>query len=150
MRGKAHTPKFKSDDLALIFYKIRAARDTPTRRSLMRRARIALAQRTDLTDAERHEVMAVWSKRDTTNVDSPAMRKLRGDTRPAHDWETTPAKRFTRKATGTKKPGTSRLFSEASNDPAYAVIGPSRDTHRVLACLRTVFSDGQPAIFGTQ
>lgn len=137
MRGKSRTPTFKTDDLALIFYKIRASRDTPTRRSLMRRARLALAHRTDLTEAERHEVMSVWSKRDVSNVDSPAMRKLRGDTRPAHDWETVPARSLTRRKYGsaTKNPGFSRLV-EAANDATFGhlYIGPS------LACQRTLFA----------
>lgn len=138
MRGKPNTPNFKADDLALIFYKIRAARDTPTRRSLMRRARMALALRTDMTDSERHEVMCVWSKRDMSNVDSPALRKLFGHARDAHDWETVPARRHTRRSfvPPTKKPGRTRLFSDAANDATYghSYIGPS------LACQRTLFA----------
>jgi hypothetical protein len=51
-----------TDDLAYIFFKIRESRWQNVRRSWQRRARLALAKRTDLTPAERHEVCAVWSK----------------------------------------------------------------------------------------
>ena len=97
---------------------------------------MALAERIELTDAERHEVMSVWSKSDIVNVDSPAMRKLLGESRPAHDFETIPARRHTRRKfdTPTKKPGQTRPFFEASNDATYAhlYIDPWQAFQRTL------------------
>lgn len=74
MQGKPRS--IKSDDLPYIFFQIRATRCPKTRRSWQRRARIALAQRTDLTPAERHEVCSVWSRSNCTQIDSPALSKL--------------------------------------------------------------------------
>lgn len=128
VRGKARTPQVKADDLAYIFFNIRTSRDTATRRSWQRRAREALAKVAHLTDAERHEVAAVWSKPNCNHIDSPALRKLQGRTDGAHEWETVSAKRFTRRATGAKKPGITR-HAEASNDGAFN-------------CLQLVFSFG--------
>lgn len=67
-----------TDDLAYIFFKIRESRWQNVRRSWQRRARLALAKRTDLTPAERHEVCAVWSKSDCSRIDSPALSKCLG------------------------------------------------------------------------
>lgn len=93
MQGKELTRPGK--DLAYIFFKIRAYRDKATRRSWQRRARLALADRTDLTPAERHEIMCVWSRSDCHLIDSPAMSKLLQ--RPHIQFEgTTPAVRVTR------------------------------------------------------
>lgn len=111
MQGKSSTPK--TVDLPLIFWHIRASRDDKNRRSWMRRARLALADIDYLTDADRHEVMAVWSKREVTNVDSPALRKLhcithcKNQPEPAREWEHIPAKSLTRASflpDGSKKP----------------------------------------------
>lgn len=121
MRGTSLTPVYGPGDLSLIFFKIRTTRDRSTRRSLQRRARIALAQVTGLTDAERHEIASVWAQRDLTNIDSPALRKLLGDRRAAHDWETIPAKRFTRRSTDVKKPGRTRR--DAANDAQFTSQG---------------------------
>ena len=76
MQGKTRTTK--TDDLAFIFFKIRETRCIKTRRSWQRRARLSLAKREDLTPAERHEVCAVWSKRNVHQIDSPALSKLQG------------------------------------------------------------------------
>lgn len=76
MRGKERTRP--TDDLSYIFFKIRETRDDKTRRSWQRRARLALAKRTDLTPAERHEVCAVWSRSDCQHIDSPALSKCLG------------------------------------------------------------------------
>jgi hypothetical protein len=75
-QGKAKT--LKTDDLSYIFFKIRETRDSKVRRSWQRRARLALAKRTDLTPAEQHEVCAVWSKSDCNRIDSPALSKCLG------------------------------------------------------------------------
>ena len=123
MRGVSLSQAYGPDELALIFFKIRTTRDRATRRSLQRRARIALSLIPGLTDAERHEVAAVWSQRDQSNIDSPAIRKLQGDERKAYDWETIAAKRYTRRATGVKKPGIPRLGTVAANDATYQFPG---------------------------
>lgn len=83
MQGKATTQK--TADLPLIFWHIRTTRatDTKTRRSWMRRAKIALDAIDYLTPAERHEVLVVWSKNNVSRIDSPALRKLLG--RPTGD-----------------------------------------------------------------
>jgi hypothetical protein len=65
-------------DLSFIFFKIRETRCSKTRRSWQRRARLALAKRTDLTPAEKHEICSVWSKMNVQQINSPAMSKLRG------------------------------------------------------------------------
>ena len=118
MRGKARTPQTKADDLAYIFFKIRTCRDTATRRSWQRRARESLAKVAHLTDAERHEVASVWSQPNVEQIDSAAMRKLQGRADGPNEWETIPAKRFTRRATGAKKPGITR-HPEAANDSVF-------------------------------
>jgi hypothetical protein len=46
------------------------------RRSWMRRARMALAMRSDLTAAERHEIMCVWSRAEVSHIASPALSKV--------------------------------------------------------------------------
>ena len=116
MRGAPLSPKYGPTDLSLIFFKLRTTRDRATRRSLQRRARLALNQVPTLTPAERHEVCAVWSRRDMGNIDSPAMRKLLKQDGP-HDWQTVPVKRYTRMAM--KKPGKPRL--DAANDPLFSL-----------------------------
>lgn len=90
-QGQART--VKSDDLNFIFWKIRACRDDKQRRSWLRRARLALAKRDDLTPAEQHEVMVTWSRRDVSNVYSPAMVKVLGKACPPgrQDWHNTDA-----------------------------------------------------------
>ena len=74
MHGISRTPN--TLDLNLIFFKIRETRCPKTRRSWQRRARIALAQRSDLTAAEQHEICSVWSRSNVAEIDSPAMSKL--------------------------------------------------------------------------
>jgi len=64
--------------LAHIFWNIRSERRPNVRRSWQRRARQALATRGDLTPAEQHEVIAVWSRHDCHLIDSPALRKITG------------------------------------------------------------------------
>lgn len=76
MRGKELTRP--TDDLSYIFFKIRETRDTRTRRSWQRRARLALAKRSDLTPQERHEICSVWSRSDCQHIDSPALSKCLG------------------------------------------------------------------------
>lgn len=77
MRGKALTPKL--DLLSEIFWRIRTSHNPNLRRSLMRRARLALAsQLPDLTDSQRHEIICVWSRRDVSHIDSPALAALFG------------------------------------------------------------------------
>ena len=85
-------------ELPLIFYKIRTVRTNAERRSWQRRARIALAARSDLTEAERHEVAAVWSKPDPERYDSPALRKLLGQAPKPERWQTKDAHAVTRAA----------------------------------------------------
>lgn len=82
--------------LSTIFYRIREARDKATRRSWQRRARLALAKVPGLTDAERHEIAAVWSRPDSMRYDSPALRKLLGFRCPALPGQTIPAHRAMR------------------------------------------------------
>lgn len=86
-----------TDDLSHIFWHIRMTKDKAIRRSWQRRARLALGKRADLTDAERHEIAAVWARSDTHLYDSPAMRKLFGAKRDHRiDGEYKPAKRAMR------------------------------------------------------
>ena len=74
MHGISRTPN--TLDLNLIFFKIRETRCPKTRRSWQRRARLALAQRDDLTPSERHEICSIWSRSNISQIDSPAMSKL--------------------------------------------------------------------------
>jgi hypothetical protein len=85
-QGQARTAK--SDYLNFIFFKIRSCRDDKQRRSWLRRARLALGKRDYLTPAERHEVIVTWSRRDVSNVYSPALAKVLGHAYPAarRDW----------------------------------------------------------------
>lgn len=122
MRGKALTKA--TDDLSLIFFKIRTTRDPKTRRSWQRRARVALAKLDFLTDAERHEIACVWSHKDGIYIDSPALRKLLK--MPKLESQTRPAKAYTRRrfdldaqTTGAKKPAISGLSVPAANDAIY-------------------------------
>lgn len=128
LRGKSLTPAYGPDELSLVFFKIRATRDRNQRRSLMRRARLALATRADLTPAEQHEIMSVWSRADVQHIDSPAMRKLlRAPGTQAREWEVQPARQHMRAAfdasgqrrARVKKPRDARLdFGDAVNDAA--------------------------------
>ena len=110
MQGKPRTSA--GHDLAFIFFKIRETRCTKTRRSWQRRARMALAQRPDLSPAERHEICAVWSRMDCHRVNSPAMSKLQGKEHAPRDYQTITAKSCTRKA-----------FQSVSADCSAARIG---------------------------
>ena len=65
-----------TSDLARIFWEIRQCRRPNVRRSWMRRARLALAARSDLSDRERHEIMCCWSRREVGHIASPALAKL--------------------------------------------------------------------------
>ena len=130
MRGKARTPKSNVSDLATIFFRIRTTRDAPTMRSWQRRARLALAQRIDLTPAQRHEIMCVWRRSDCHLIDSPAMRALlRADGSAASEWETAPARQHMRasfdaageRVARAKKPGHARLdFGVPANDSVFS------------------------------
>lgn len=119
MRGSPLSKAYGPNDLSLIFWKLRTTRDKPTRRSLQRRARIALSGVPLLTPSERHEVLCVWSSRDLDRIDSPALRKLLGRTTGPMEHETIPAKRYTRKSTRVKKPGHSR--PDAANDDHFTL-----------------------------
>lgn len=63
-------------DLSMIFFKIRESRCMKTRRSWMRRARIALAKLENLTDQDRHEIICVWSRSNASQIASEAMKKV--------------------------------------------------------------------------
>lgn len=84
-------------DLSFIFFKIRETRCSKTRRSWQRRARLALAQREDLTAAERHEICSVWSKYNVNQIDSPAMSKLHGKEHRPQPHQTISARSCTRR-----------------------------------------------------
>lgn len=131
MQGKERTRP--SLDLGHIFYNIRTIRCIKTRRSWQRRARLALAQRLDLTPAERHEIMCVWSLHDSHTVRSPALAKLLGSTINAEYQHKQPTLRAAfdaqgQKPAGAKKPGLARLdFGYAANDAiAYTQRMPQR------------------------
>jgi hypothetical protein len=133
VRGKARTPKVT--DLAFIFFKLRTSRDSSDRRSWQRRARLALAQRLDLSPAERHEIACVWSQPGVGLIDSPALRKLHARSNGPAEYETTPARQFTRARfdVTTKKPGVTRLDVgrvEAVNDSQWLTCARIRDRHR--------------------
>lgn len=84
-------------DLSFIFFKIRETRCSKTRRSWQRRARLALAQREDLTAAERHEICSVWSRSNVAQIDSPAMSKLQGKEHRPQPNQTVSARSCTRR-----------------------------------------------------
>lgn len=94
-QGKSRS--FNTLDLSFIFFKIRETRCSKTRRSWQRRARLALAQRDDLTPAERHEICSVWSKPNVNQIDSPAMSKLQGKEHRPQPHQTITAKSCTRR-----------------------------------------------------
>ena len=96
MQGKPRS--IKSDDLTYIFFQIRATRCPKTRRSWQRRARLALAQRTDLTPAERNEICSVWSRSNVAQIDSPAMSKLQGKEHRPQPHQTVSARSCTRRS----------------------------------------------------
>jgi len=124
--------------LPMIFYKIRAARTQSTRRSWQRRARLSLAQIPTLTDADRHEIMVVWSHPASHRINSPAMYKLTGRP-PLHDADIDAATLYRARfdATGNtiphksadaKKPGLARPFAyctTAANDSIFSCIAPA-------------------------
>ncbi|MBS0316672.1 MAG: hypothetical protein JSR49_06060 [Proteobacteria bacterium] len=131
MLGRSRTRPGR--DLATIFFHIRTERDAKTRRSWQRRARIALAAVPGLTDAERHEIIAVWSRLDCSRIDSPAMRKLLGSGPVAPDYATIPAKsvmsaRFDADGKATRRrrrpglPGLAALHADAANDAPPRVV----------------------------
>ena len=66
--------------LPLCFWQLRVLpKYSPLWRSYQRLARAKLrAEHPDLTDAERHEIMCVWSRRDCHLYRSPALNKLLG------------------------------------------------------------------------
>lgn len=84
-------------DLSFIFFKIRETRCSKTRRSWQRRARLALAQRDDLTPAEKHEICSVWSRSNVAQIDSPAMSKLQGKEHRPQPHQTISARSCTRR-----------------------------------------------------
>lgn len=73
-KGKPRS--FSTFDLSFIFFKIRETRCPNTRRSWMRRARIALAKLENLTDQDRHEIICVWSRSNACQIASEAMQKV--------------------------------------------------------------------------
>ena len=66
--------------LPLCFWQLRVLpKYSPLWRSYQRLARAKLrTEHPDLTDAERHEIMVVWSRRDCHLYRSPALNKLLG------------------------------------------------------------------------
>lgn len=125
MQGRSRTRR--GADLATIFFHIRTERDAKTRRSWQRRARIALAAVPGLTDAERHEICAVWSRLDCSRIDSPAMRKLLGHGPAAPEYATIPARsvmsaRFDADGKAIRRKrrrglsGLAALYADAAND----------------------------------
>lgn len=125
-----------TEDLALIFFKVRSARTQGERKSWQRRARIALAKLSHLTDQERHEVASVWAQPNVSRIDSPALRKLHHRTH-ANESETAKARQFTRAAftlTGRKKTGL-KPVSVAANDSLFcnqAVTPPKAQTRATV------------------
>lgn len=151
MQGRARTQP--TDNLSAIFWHIRTERDSRTRRSWQRRARQALAT-LDLTPAERHEVMAVWSRPDNARIDSPALRKLTGQPRGPGDWQTRPARSVTRArfddagqpTRARKKAGSPRLdftLWTAVNDPVFCTT-PTPPTPRQTPAPTQSRSTGHP------
>lgn len=104
-------------DLSFIFFKIRETRCSKTRRSWQRRARLALAQREDLTAAERHEICSVWSRSNVAQIDSPAMSKLQGKEHRPQPHQTVSARSCTR-----------RQFAAPSVDCSVSRNSPSPDS----------------------
>lgn len=93
MQGQSRS--VKTDDLSLIFFKIRASRCSKTRRSWLRRARLALEKIQEISKSERHEILCVWSQSNVSHIDSAALRKLHGTVKQDH--QTIESKRFTRR-----------------------------------------------------
>ena len=114
MQGKPRTRA--TVDLSFIFFKIRETRDTATRRSWTRRARLALVQRDDLTPAERHEVMCVWSRSNSHRIDSPAMSKVFNIEHRPQPHQTISARSLCRRRFDVKKPAFSGL---SANDDTF-------------------------------
>jgi hypothetical protein len=96
MRGQSLS--VKTSELSYIFFKIREARAANVRRSWLRRARIALESRTDLTPAERHEIICVRSQSNVSRIASPALEKFNGNVASAQfcEWQKQPARQYMR------------------------------------------------------
>lgn len=133
MRGQKLTAT--GNDLSYIFYCIRSERRANVRRSWQRRARIELKKLPFLTDAERHEIACVWSRRDCSSIDSPALRKLynaasRSENYRKQPHQRTPASCYMRAsfqangaAKAKKKPEQVRPSAGAANDPIFRTQG---------------------------
>lgn len=119
MQGKSRS--VKSDDLAYIFFKIRATRCPKTRRSWQRRARIALAKLDEFTPEERHEICCVWANLNASRIDSPAMSKLFKKEHQPQPHQTISARSCTRKRFNAPE----RHYSAARTNPALE-IAPRR------------------------
>ena len=124
MQGKPRTAA--GHDLAFIFFKIRETRDAKTRRSWQRRARLALAQRPDLSPAERHEICAVWSRMDCHRVNSPAMSKLQGKAHAPSDYQTITAISCTRRSFCEISKREPQLFQDVKK-PAFSGLAVNDD-----------------------
>ena len=157
-QGVALSPKTK--DLNLIFFKIRESRSTSARRSWMRRARLALAERTDLTPAERHEIICTWIQPNSHQIDSPAMSKMRGIKHEPQPYQTIKAERFTRRNFDVKKPAysghcandeffTSSDSCTVSRTDQSAIFAPQHQSNHTLhrAIALTFFPQSQGYIF---
>ena len=130
MRGVSLTAK--TSDLSYIFFSIRAARSSNVRRSWLRRARIALESRTDLTPAERHEIIVVRSQSNVSRIASPAVEEFDGTASAAFcDWQKQPARQYmragfdqhgqpTRKKAANKKAATVKTI--AANDDCFMQV----------------------------
>jgi hypothetical protein len=141
MQGKDRTRP--TNDLGMIFWYIRTTRDTATRRSWQRRARLALAAIEWLTNAERHEIMCVWSSEQSHLTNSPALNKLLGRDQKSEYATRTPTLRasYTEDGQTKKKPSIRRLMNmEAANDSN----GCTQDTHQRLQHLCTLVSSAYP------
>jgi hypothetical protein len=112
-------------DLSRIFWEIRQCRVPNLRRSWMRRARLALAANHRLTDAQRHEVMCVWSRRECSQIFSEALGLVTGNA-PSRAFCHLRAKRYLRARFMPDGQAISRLgnrfkVGKAANDDFYDV-----------------------------
>lgn len=124
MRGTALTPK--TNELSYIFFKIREARQHNVRRSWLRRARIALESRTDLTPAERHEIICVRSQSNVVRIASPALEKFNGSPADSFcEWQKQPARQYMRKGFDVDGQPTRKKAAKActlaANDDCYLI-----------------------------
>lgn len=117
---QGQTRSVRTNDLHYIFFKIRETRCPKTRRSWQRRARLALAQREDLTPSERHEIACTWSQRNAHQIDSLAMSKLHGKNHAPRPEQIIEAKRFTRRKYTTKT-----IANQAINTPSTDLKKPA-------------------------